>query len=153
MAVFAGKEENKRYNLSRCFDWCGLLQQLLRCAGLYHDGKAVFKTECGRIVEKYDFGILGIITEDKGVVEVAEQLAQTDYSVLIAGRSANETIREKLISICKGKENISLILEYVNDEDYDRYLRQIKYCILNYSDAYSKHSSGVILIHYIAERL
>lgn len=106
--------------------------------------KQFSKLNAGELSKKYDFGILGIITEDKGVVEAAEQLAQTDYSVLIAGRSANEAIREKLISICKGKENISLILEYVNDEDYDRYLRQIKYCILNYSDAYSKHSSGVI---------
>lgn len=94
--------------------------------------------------KKYDFGMLGIITEDKGIIEAAKQLGQTDYSVLIAGRPANEAIREKLLSICKEKKNISLILEYVSDDDYDRYIRQIRYCILNYSDAYSEHSSGVI---------
>lgn len=94
--------------------------------------------------KEYDFGILGIITEDKGVMEAASRLAQTDFKVLIAGRPVDEQIREKMISITKGKENITLLFEYLDDKDYDRYFRQIKYCILNYSEAYSEHSSGVI---------
>ena len=106
--------------------------------------KQFAKLNEGWLPKKYDFGMLGIITEDKGVVEAAKQLVQTDYSVLIAGRPANEAIREKLVSICQGKKNISLILDYVSDDDYDRYIREVKYCILNYSDAYSEHSSGVI---------
>ena len=96
------------------------------------------------IPKEYDFGILGIITEDKGVVEAASWAAKTGYRVLIAGRPADEQIRKQMLLLTKNKKNIKLILDYLDDKDYDRYLRQIKYCILNYSDAYSEHSSGVI---------
>lgn len=36
--------------------------------------------------KRYDFGMVGLITSDKGVVEAAKQLRNTPYRVLIAGR-------------------------------------------------------------------
>lgn len=94
--------------------------------------------------KKYDIGVVGIITPDKGIVEAAKFLAEKPYKVLIAGRPVSEKIRNELEQVCFGKNNIELRLEYINDEMYDTAIRLSKYCLLNYTDAYSEHSSGVI---------
>ncbi|AZV55532.1 hypothetical protein [Clostridium sp. AWRP] len=94
--------------------------------------------------KKYDYGIVGIITRDKGTVEVAKKLVNSDCSAIIAGRPVDNDIKQELLNVCSKSSNITLVLGYISDEDYDKYIRQSKYCILNYSDAYSKHSSGVV---------
>jgi len=94
--------------------------------------------------KEYDIGIVGIITEDKGVIKAIEVLCKTSLSVVIAGSPANEDIRKRIISICKDYNNIKLVLDYISEEEYDKYIRVSRYCVLNYSEAYSNHSSGVV---------
>ena len=94
--------------------------------------------------KEYDFGFFGIITKDKGVLEVAQYLAKTSYRVVIAGYPVDAELGEKLKNVCKDKKNINLKLQYLNEEEYVNGIRNCKYCILNYSGAYSEHSSGVI---------
>ena len=43
--------------------------------------------------KRYDFGMVGLITSDKGVVEAAKQLRNTPYRVLIAGRVQGVILR------------------------------------------------------------
>lgn len=92
----------------------------------------------------YDIAIVGIITPDKGIIQSAEKLSQTKYHVLIAGRPVSLEIEKELRAICEGHDNIVLKLEYIDDAEYDTYIRKSRYCLLNYTDAYSEHSSGVI---------
>lgn len=93
---------------------------------------------------KYDFSLLGLICKDKGVTEVAQKLKNTPYQILIAGKPQSEEIRKELTEICKNASNIELRLEYLSDNEYDTAIKNSKYCILNYSGAYSEHSSGVV---------
>lgn len=96
------------------------------------------------IHKKYDIGIVGIITKDKGVIEAAEALARTNLRIIIAGYPATEDICKRLKKACTGSSNIRLVLDYISDDEYDSYIRESRYCVLNYSEAYSTHSSGVV---------
>lgn len=93
----------------------------------------------------YDFCMVGLIWRDKGMVEVARHLAGTPYKVLIAGGlSGEEGLEEDLRAACRGAENIDLRIGYLSAEEYDAAIRSGRYSILNYSGAYSHHSSGVV---------
>ena len=92
----------------------------------------------------YDFSILGLLCKDKGVVETAQKFKNTQYKVLIAGMPQNEEIRQAILEVCKDCNNIELKLEYLSDDEYDKNIKESRYCILNYSGAYSEHSSGVV---------
>ena len=94
--------------------------------------------------QRYDFGMVGLITSDKGVVEAAKQLRNTPYRVLIAGRVQETPLETELRAVCAGAKNIELRLEYLSEAAYDEAIRQCRYCILNYSENYSLHSSGVV---------
>lgn len=94
--------------------------------------------------QRYDFGMVGLITSDKGVVEAAKQLRNTPYRVLIAGRVQEAPLETELRAVCAGARNIELRLEYLSEAAYDEAIRQCRYCILNYSENYSLHSSGVV---------
>lgn len=94
--------------------------------------------------KRYDFGMVGLITSDKGVVEAAKQLRNTPYRVLIAGRVQEALLEAELRAVCAGAKNIELRLEYLSEAAYDEAIRQCRYCILNYSENYSLHSSGVV---------
>lgn len=96
------------------------------------------------IDKKYDFGMVGLITHDKGIIEAAKQLAGKDVSVIIAGRADTPEIEKELLSIVSSCNNVALDLGYISDEKYDEYIRKSRFCILNYTDAYSSHSSGVV---------
>lgn len=93
---------------------------------------------------KYDFCILGRIAPEKGVIESAKKLAKTKYKVLIAGRAQSQDLENELRKICSDANNINLILDYISDEQYNQYLNQSKYALLNYQQAYSERSSGVV---------
>lgn len=95
--------------------------------------------------KRYDFCMVGLIWRDKGMVEAARHLAKTSCRVLIAGSlSGEEGLEDDLRNACTGAENIELRLGYLSEEAYDRAIRNSRYCILNYSGAYSQHSSGVV---------
>ena len=84
------------------------------------------------------------IGEFLGVVEAAKQLRNTPYRVLIAGRVQEAPLEAELRAVCAGAKNIELRLEYLSEAAYDEAIRQCRYCILNYSENYSLHSSGVV---------
>lgn len=94
--------------------------------------------------KKYDFGMVGLITSDKGVLEAAKRLRNTPYHVLIAGSVQEAALEKELRAICAGAANIELHLAYLSEAAYDEAIRQCRYCILNYSENYSLHSSGVV---------
>lgn len=94
--------------------------------------------------KKYDFGVFGIITKDKGILEVVEYFAKTNYHIIVAGYPADEELGEELKRVCRNVKNIDLKLQYLNEDEYINGIKDCKYCILNYSGAYSEHSSGVI---------
>lgn len=95
--------------------------------------------------KKYDFAMVGSIWPDKGVVEAVERLSSTQYKILVAGNPAIENLGVRLKELAKQNSNIELHLGYVSEEDYYKYIRSSRYCILNYSGCYSDRSSGVVL--------
>lgn len=95
--------------------------------------------------KKYDFAILGTIWPDKGVVEAARRLAGSPCRVIIGGRASSERIGMELQDVCHGADNIDLHLGFVSDDDYAKWMRESRYCLLNYQGTYSERSSGVIL--------
>lgn len=92
----------------------------------------------------YDFTAVGIICRDKGIIEFAKKMKHTRYKILIAGMPQNKDIEEEIISVCADAENIQLNLGYLSEEEYSMSIINSKYCFLNYSGAYSEHSSGVV---------
>lgn len=93
----------------------------------------------------YDICILGRIVEEKGIVEFLEHYADSPYKMIIAGRAVNEELVAKLQAITKGHKNIILRLEYLSQTEYECYLRQSRFSVLNYQGEYSRRSSGVVL--------
>lgn len=94
--------------------------------------------------KKYDIAIVGSIYPDKGVLEAAANLVNSKYKVLIAGK-ADKNLSDKLYKICEKAENIELHIGFIKDEDYYRYIRSARFCMLNYHGVYSSRSSGVVL--------
>lgn len=92
----------------------------------------------------YDFCIIGRIAPEKGVIECAKKFVNTQYKVLIAGKPQSNSLALELKEICKNAPNIKLHLNYIDNETYSHYLHISKYAILNYSEAYSERSSGVV---------
>lgn len=92
----------------------------------------------------YDLCVVGRISPEKGVVEVAQNLKNTKYKIVIAGRPQTQELYDELIYICSNANNIELHLGYIEDKDYDYYIRQSRYSILNYTEEYSVRSSGVV---------
>ena len=94
--------------------------------------------------KKYDIAIVGSIWPDKGVLEAVKCLSKTQYRVLVAGKG-DKTITKQIEDICKSAENIELHIGFVKDEDYCKYIRQARFCMLNYRGVYENRSSGVVL--------
>lgn len=94
--------------------------------------------------KKYDIAIIGRIRSGKGVVNAAQYLAKTSLKVLIAG-SGDKQMEKQLCSICKQSSNIELLIEYLNEEKYNEYIRSARFCLLNYHGTYEDRSSGVVL--------
>lgn len=95
--------------------------------------------------KKYDIAIVGIISWDKGVVEAAEFLSKTKYKVLLAGKAADNQLALKLKEICDSSKNIELHLGFIENEIYYNYIREARFCLLNYRGTYEERSSGVAL--------
>lgn len=95
--------------------------------------------------KKYDFVILGGMYRDKCVVEAARKFEHTDYKVLIAGLPYDEYTSKELTRICGNNSNMELHLGLLPDKDYERYMNEARYCLLNYQGSYMHRSSGVVL--------
>lgn len=94
--------------------------------------------------KKYDFCLLGRIAEEKGVVEIAKILADSNYKIIIAGKPQTKDLENVLLKICNNKPTIDLVLDYISDNQYNQYLKDSRYSILNYNGEYSQRSSGVV---------
>ncbi len=94
--------------------------------------------------KKYDFCMIGRISDEKGIIEVAKLLVNTSFRVLIAGRPVTEQLKTELVLACGNATNIKLHLDFISEVDYKRYLQESRYTILNYQGEYSKRSSGVV---------
>lgn len=104
----------------------------------------VNQSNLGEAKYKYMFATVGILSKDKGVFEAIEKIGPSGYSYLVAGRAVNDEDRMRLEELARPFPNIKLKIGFVRDEDYARYIRESRCGLLNYSDAYSNHSSGVI---------
>lgn len=106
------------------------------------DGKQTYVPYAEKL---YDFCMVGLIWRNKGMVEAARHMAGTPYRVLIAGGLSGEAgLEEDLRDACRGADNIDLRIGYLSPAEYDAAIRNSRYCILNYSGAYSHQSSGVV---------
>lgn len=94
--------------------------------------------------KKYDIAIVGSICSDKGVIEAARVLAKTNYRVIIAGK-ADKQSTDKLHEICDKENNMELHIGFIKKEDYYGYIRNARFCVLNYHGVYEDRSSGVVL--------
>lgn len=99
---------------------------------------------------KYDFASIGLQSKDKGSLELARFFAGRKETLLIAGKVSDGTLAEELLSISRQSPNVFVKLGYLNRDDYRKSLLSARYVFLNYSGAYSTHSSGIVydaLIH------
>lgn len=95
--------------------------------------------------KKYDVCFVGRIEEEKGELDVARKLAGTHRRMVIAGKVRSEGLADELKQVASSCQNIELHIGYVSDADYYGYIRQSRFCILNYQGEYSRRSSGVVL--------
>lgn len=93
----------------------------------------------------YDYSLVGGIYKDKGQLEAIKHLANKGLKILIAGQVREEGILEELNKVAKEDPLIEMNIGYITDDEYHQYIRQSKYCILNYSGTYNERSSGVVL--------
>lgn len=94
--------------------------------------------------KKYDFCIVGRLAPEKGAVEAAQKFVRTDFKLLIAGKPQTKDLGDGLECICKDADNIELHLGFIERNDYERFMRESKYALLNYQGEYSIRSSGVV---------
>lgn len=98
---------------------------------------------------KYDFGIYGILSADKGVLEAAEYFAKSRYKIKIAGKISNlpqdQDMEVKLKKLADHSKNIDLTIGYLDEKEYREYIASTRFIVLNYSGVYMLRSSGVIL--------
>lgn len=95
--------------------------------------------------KEYDFISIGRIVNDKGILETAEAFVNIKHSFLIAGLPDESFDADLLSKVCSKNSRINLQLKYLNEEDFDNYIDQSRYCILNYQGTYAERSSGVVL--------
>lgn len=93
---------------------------------------------------QYDICMVGLICEDKGVLEAIEVLANTNYKVFVGGKVSDDALKKRIEKAAQNHENITMKLGYLSDDEFRTAIVSSKYCLLNYSNAYSEHSSGVV---------
>lgn len=94
--------------------------------------------------KKYDLGMIGIISYEKGTLEVLRKFRNTNVRILCAGKPQDEHIRREIIRICEGCDNIVLDLRYLSNDEFKNYIKECRYCVLNYKDTYSNRTSGIV---------
>lgn len=91
-----------------------------------------------------DFVSVGIQSRDKGALEFAQRLKGTSLTMLIAGFVPDAAYATALRELASENPNVWLNLDYLDGETYARAISCARFCVLNYSDAYDDHSSGVV---------
>ncbi len=96
--------------------------------------------------KKYDFCVLGRISPEKGVPEVVGRFKNEQCNILIAGNPQTKELGDEIRCLCEGRSNIHLDLGFLDAGTYENYLKDSRYCILNYGGPYvdSARSSGVV---------
>lgn len=104
------------------------------------------KSRCLSFNERtWDFGIIGTIFKDKGVIEAIEYFGSKDCKVIVAGNIAEPELIEPLY-LLKGKyPNVEFRTGYIADDLFNDLIRKCRYCVLNYRGTYFDRSSGVVL--------
>lgn len=97
-----------------------------------------------RHIYKYDICMVGIICEDKGVLEAVEFFSKTNYKVFVGGKVNSESLKMRIEKVAQNHENITMKLVYLSAIEFEEVIHSSKYCMLNYSDAYNEHSSGIV---------
>ena len=93
----------------------------------------------------YDFCTLGRIVYEKGISGAALALRGKPYSYLISGYAEESSEVNIIRQAAEGCTNLTVQLDYLTDEQYDKLLNSSRYAILNYIGAYTEKSSGVVL--------
>lgn len=96
--------------------------------------------------KQFDFCYLGRLNDEKGVLEVLRRFRNTNITFLVAGISESDDLKKELERVCEGCDNISLKLDYLSDDEYNKGFMESRYCIMNYQGEYltNNRSSGVI---------
>lgn len=103
-----------------------------------------FKSSSSFYDKKYDFCVIGRLNKDKGIVEIINTLKNKGCSVLIAGKADCLDYYNSILQSACSASNIELHLDYLSTIEYQTYLSQSRYAILNYQSEYSNRSSGVV---------
>jgi len=104
-----------------------------------------FERVSGYAKKKYDFAIVGRIAEDKGVAEAVRAFVGKSCSLIVAGQAQIKSEEESVKKSASESSNIQIKLDYISDCEYDEYICESRYCILNYQGSYAERSSGVVL--------
>lgn len=95
--------------------------------------------------KEFDFCIVGRLNREKGVIETVNRIADTNHKLLVAGMiEGDENFVDEFKNSCAEKENVELHIGYLSDAEYLNYIRNSRYCILNYHGDYTVRSSGVV---------
>ena len=103
-----------------------------------------FKFSSSYYDKKYDFCVIGRLNKDKGILEIINALKNKGCSVLIAGKPDSQDYYNSIYQSACGASNIELHLDYLSTIEYQTYLNQSRFAILNYQSEYSNRSSGVV---------
>ena len=92
----------------------------------------------------YDFAIVGILNRSKGILEAVRFFAGKKCRVIVAGRCDDKCLVDEIDSVVGGCTNIKFLQGYLPEKTLDDILLCSSYVVLNYSDDYSEHSSGIV---------
>lgn len=95
--------------------------------------------------KRIDFMSIGRIVNDKGILETAKAFVNLSHSLLIAGKPDENFDVDQLMMTAEKNKKISVFLDYISENDFNRYIDESRYCILNYQGSYVERSSGVVL--------
>lgn len=93
---------------------------------------------------EWDFGIIGTIFKDKGVIEAIEFFGNKDCKVLVAGNVAEPNLIDKIEKLKNRYTNLDFRIGYLSDYDFNNLISRCRYCVLNYRGTYFDRSSGVV---------
>lgn len=94
-------------------------------------------------ISEYDFGMFGLMGNDKNIESILRCMAKIEAKGIIAGRFYDQKRYEKCKQICPN--NVTLINRYLDDDEYEALFENTKVIMLPYSEGYNNHSSGVVL--------
>ncbi len=93
--------------------------------------------------KKYDFGVVGRITDNKDVETVIKTINNSNYSLIVAGDFSDKE-RYRSIAAENHNKKIKIIDSYLDNVEYGRIVSECRYIILPYKEYYKGTSSGVV---------